>query len=121
MKKERMIISHFRFILFNLKIFDGIVTTYLDCSIFIHKKQNDSFSMLHLLESDANCFKSTKYVRCRAWWGNSRQKFSFQSLFIDLALLNLVYQLFLYIWIFHLNLATPWFSTLSGVWNNGFF
>ena len=31
MKKARMNISHFRFILFNLKIFGEIVTTYFFC------------------------------------------------------------------------------------------
>ena len=31
MKKARMNISHPRFILFKLKIFGEIVTTYLDC------------------------------------------------------------------------------------------
>ena len=45
---------------------------------------------------------------------NSGQNFSFQSLFTDQALLNFVYQLFLYIWISDLYLATPWFSNLYG-------
>ena len=35
MKKARMNISHFRFILFNLKIFAEIVTTYLDIAQYI--------------------------------------------------------------------------------------
>ena len=60
------------------------------------------------------------HLLIRVWWGNSGQNFSFQSLFTDLALLNLVYQLLLYIWISNLYLATPWFSMLSRVWNNGF-
>ena len=34
----------------------------LDGSISLDKKQDDFFSVLHSLESDANCFKSTNYV-----------------------------------------------------------
>ena len=72
--------------------------------------------------AEKNCDFNTVVITFRAfwsdmnrvWWGNLGQNFSFPSLFTNLALLNLVYQLFLYIWISDLYLATPWFSTLSG-------
>ena len=52
MKKARMNISHSRFIFFNLKIFDGIVTTiiilHVIYNIYQHNKHIDII-MLHVI------------------------------------------------------------------------
>ena len=39
-----------------------IINIYLIGSISLNKKHDDVFSLLHLPENDANCFKSTNYV-----------------------------------------------------------
>ena len=62
MKKARMNISHFRFILFNLEIFGEIVTTFRNCKKYVsNKEQNDIAHKPNLLpcNTDAQTLYTT--------------------------------------------------------------
>ena len=47
MKIARMDIAHFRFILFNLKVFDEIVTPFLKCQFMIRRLIWKKVCLLH--------------------------------------------------------------------------